>query len=386
MNTENKISNENKASEGILPLIQSINDHSEEIRALKQRINDCDLYETAQIYLIETLGYTQLQAQEVVDGLKKGLEDYAAKRKEAEENETCLETNIKDALSGYPADERMTILVNILTALQANSPSIADNIESLRNANSSLPEEDLIKDIVNALDGLPFASVVEAVGKEIDQSTMAQLDSLREMMTDEYKLAAALHLYIAQQQGTLNAGDDECRLPPEMIGAMTGASIDALIATDDLKNNRIDLKMWQRIIKYILGAVLLVSICLLTAVAMLGISLPILYLTGVLFGGGTLSLIIGSLLLIVPCMYINGLHDSLLDYSSEKLSGVYDRVMVRLTEMTKNFKAKVKAYLSKNKAVADENATDTRSETADTNKQENDRALTDDSNLTPSLA
>ena len=379
-----KMENQINSYENIKSIVETIKANSAAISDLRRNISGGDMSEAAQIYLMDTLGYTQLQAQEVIEDLQKGLNNYAARREAIEEDETAFETSIKDTLTAYSPQERMDILVNILTAFQLTDPSNSDkNVEELRSVNLSLSEDELIQAIMDSLGGLPFASVIETVGKEIDPTALASLEEMREIMSDEYKLTAALQIYIAQQQGKLNLSDDEMQLSPEIIGAMTGASIDAIIATNDLNNNRIDLKKWQRILKYILGALLVIALSALSALAILSVCFGIMHLTMSVFGTGILAIVLGGFALLVFSFWACNVQDKAMDYAMEKMSKVYDKVIVRLTELANNLRSKIKAYMEKDKTTAPENAEDNAQIAG---SLDNEQSLDNDITAAPALA
>lgn len=359
----------------IQSLVETLKADYAAISELKGKISGGNISEAAQIYLMDVLGYTQLQAEEVVEDLKKGLDNYAAQRKAIEEDENALEANIKNSLSGYSPQERMEILVNILTAFQLTDPSNSEkDVESLRSDNLSLSEDELIQAIINSLGGLPFTAVIETVGKEFDTTALASLEEMREIMSDEYKLTAALQIYIAQQQGKLNLSNNGMQLSPEIIGGMTGASIDAIIATNDLQNNRIDLKKWQRILKYIMGALFIITLSAISAMAILSIGLGIIYLTFSVFGTGILATILCGIALAAFCIWACQIQEKSAEYLMDKMSKVYNKAIVRLTELVNNLRDKIKAYLNKDKASATENAeTEGNQQNADTtDRQENE--------------
>lgn len=369
------------------PAIDAIRVNFAAMSELKNKGSNTSMTELVQMYLMDALGYTQLQAQEVIDELKTGLKRYEFQRQALEDDPSALPNSIKNSLAAYSAQERINILTNILTALQLGESTNSDkDVESLCQANASLSEDELIQAVINALDGLPFASVVETVGKTLDNDTLASLEDMRKMMTEEYKLAAAIQLYIAQQQGKLNFGKDGAQLPPETIGAMTGASIDAINATYDLHNNHIDLKKWQRILKYILGSLFVVALCVLSVVAIISLNLGLYYIILSIFGIGMLSTILSTIAMIAFCFKACQWHDEAFDNAVRKMSGVYDKVIRKLTEWTNILRAKIAAFTRKNKqhAPAETQSEDKEQANCGTNGQSTD--LVDGGLAAPALA
>lgn len=333
--------------------IDAIHTNVEAINEIKVKGNNTSMTEAMQMHLMDIFGYTQIQAQEVIEMLTKGLSHYSTQRQTIENTPSALQNSIRENLSLYSNQERIDILVNILTALQmVDSTNENKDIESLRQDNTSLTEDELILAVINTLDGLPFLSVVETVGKELDQDSIVKLEGMRDMMTDEYKLAASVHLYIVQQQGKLNLGDGNELLSPEIIGAMTGAAIDAIIATEDFQNGRIDLKKWQRILKYILGALFVVSFCVLSVLAIASVNMTLVSTIMSIFGAGMISGFLSIIAMIAFCFKASQWYEEASDYAMEKMSGIYDKVITKLTDWADLLRSKIEAFIAESKQSA----------------------------------
>jgi len=348
--------------------VDAIRANIEAINAIRATAQDMPMAEAAQILLIERYNLSQAEAQEIVEQLSGGLADYNTQRAAAENSEDFIKSRIIAATESLSPEDRTTALSRLLTALELtnNKETSQEEIDSLVRANAMLSDEDLINAIAEAYQGLNLEAIIGQVTNESLDTEMVQKIADTAALNDaEYRLAAALQLYIAQREGRFTiSGEDAPQIDPTTLGAMAGAGIDAYIASIDLHEGRITLEKWQRIMKWILGGLFAVAMFLFVTVALAysvgTLALAIFYALGTGF-------VIYLLTMIATVLLISWISPRLVDAQAwilEKLSPIYDKVIVKLTEWFHIIKAKVAQWFEASKNwVAEKTAATTPAQT-----------------------
>lgn len=334
--------------------VETLHANIEAINAIRANAQDMPMAEAAQILLIERYNLSQPEAQEIVEQLSAGLEDYNAQRVAAETSDDFIRTRIIDATQSYSPADRTTALARMLAALELTSNKDASQaeIDALVAANAALSDDELIDAITEAYQGLNIESILgEVVNDSLDAEMVRKIADTAALREPEFRLAAALQLYIAQREGSFNVADDTDtpQIDPTTLGAMAGAGIDAYVAAIDLHEGRIDLQKWQTIMKWILGGLLTAAMYLFVIVA-LAYSVGTLAVTVWLaLGSGLVVYILTMLATILLMSWISPKMFEGCNWILSKLSPVYDKTIVKLTEWFNILKEKIARWVEASK-------------------------------------
>lgn len=314
-----------------------IRDNFEAIISIKNSAANISIDEVAQIILMEKYSMSQLEAEEIVKQLHQGLADYSEHLHASEtDSEVAFLNEVENATSALSEKERKEALENLLTVLQLSSNSCVDDNTIAENLsiNKSKSEDEIISEIRGLINNLPFATLINKLRQNISPESVATLRKTIETSSEEFRMATALQLYILQREGTLKVHDDNITdsIDPHTLGGVAGAAIDMIIATDDLNNGDISLEKWQVIVKYILGALFAISLYLLLSVIMFVTSLAIIDVVAAIFGLGPIAIILGLISSIFFCTVMTYKSCEACEWSLDKLSPIYDKVIVKVTE------------------------------------------------------
>ncbi|GEM_PF-2314117 len=326
----------------------------EAINAIRATAQDMPMAEAAQILLIERYNLSQPEAQEIVEQLTAGLEDYDTQRVAAETSDDFIRERIADATQSLSPADRTTALARMLAALEltTNKNASQAEIDAIVAANAALSDDELIDAITEAYQGLNVESILgEVVNESLDTEMVRKIADTAALRDPEFRLAAALQLYIAQREGSFNIADEAetPRIDPTTLGAMAGAGIDAYVAAVDLHEGRIDLNKWQTIMKWILGGLLTAAMYLFVIVA-LAYSVGTLAVTVWLALGS--GLVVYVLTLLATLLLMSWLSPKMFEgcnWILSKLSPVYDKSIVKITEWFNILKEKIARWAEASK-------------------------------------
>jgi hypothetical protein len=331
----------------------SINNSIEAIKKLRENCGTADIYEVAQGLLMDKFKLSQTEASEIVEDLKSGIESYTTLYKKMGENpEEVVKENIISATSSMNKEEKVRYLASMLSALElAATPDLSQEmVENKLNSNLQKNEEELIDETVKALGSLPLETLSQTI-EQLDSNTIKEIAKAIEMNTTEFRFFAALQLYITQREGTIKLSDADVKLTPSMIGALSAGAVDAILATSALKEGEINLERWQEIVKFICGVLFAIAVTGLTVVGLVLLTLPIMDIIWSIFGVGIMAMVMFSLIFIPLTWYGTDKATDAMIWMLEKLDPIFDKVIVRLTEVIKNTYEKilewVKAYYKK---------------------------------------
>jgi hypothetical protein len=269
-----------------------------------------------------------------------------------ENPEEVVKENIISATSSMNKEEKVRYLASMLSALElAATPDLSQEmVENKLNSNLQKNEEELIDETVKALGSLPLETLSQTI-EQLDSETIKEIAKAIEMNTTEFRFFAALQLYITQREGTIKLSDADVKLTPSMIGALSAGAVDAILATSALKEGEINLERWQEIVKFICGVLFAIAVTGLTVVGLVLLTLPIMDIIWSIFGVGIMAMVMFSLIFIPLTWYGTDKATDAMIWMLEKLDPIFDKVIVRLTEMIKNTYEKilewVKAYYKK---------------------------------------
>ena len=193
--------------------VEAIKKHGEEFDAIRKEGSNLSIEEIAQKLIIDKFGDAQIEAEEIVNDLKKGLANFDAqfnKNKETEKINVkeCLEEATKDNTD----EERKNCYVNILTAIELlNAKELSeDDVNAKLAENAELSEEELlakIEDVMNST--ISLDSLAEKVKEGLSSDTLSQLAKEIELNKDDYRFMAAVWLYVEQREGNLKLSDSD---------------------------------------------------------------------------------------------------------------------------------------------------------------------------------
>lgn len=342
--------------------------------------------EAGQMIIMETCNVPQIEAEEIINDLKKGLDDFDTRfNKNKEAGKINVIEYLKEAINGKSEEESKEFLVNILSTIELlDDEEIAPNKFDAKIAeNSRFSNDELISKIEVAInDKMTLDTVANGVKNGLDLNA---LSGIKFKLDKENRLLIAVMLYVEQYNGNIKLSpEQEIKLPATVIGALAGASAEILAATDDLKNGEIDLTQWQKILKYALGALLMMALLVLAFTVVAGIGLAVASLMAGIFGWGVISVILA---LAVSIYIISKLTEKANDMISgilEKFADFYNNYIGVATERVKSWIAAVKEWINRLKTKAASHDTAGKPQNADENTSRQSAPINqDDTDMSP---
>lgn len=345
-----------------------LSSNTEAIETLRKNKEGVDLFEAAQMFLIDKYHLSQTEACEVVTDLKAGVEEYQAALASVEANSAnTIREAIEKSIDTLSDEEQTRYLASMLTALQLASSLACDQkaIDEAIKANSNETNDVLIEKIVIALDTLPLASVAEAAQTLNAETIKAVADAISKNTTD-YRLMAAIQLYAAQREDLLKLHDTQTPLSPKVIGALASASVDAMLTTSELHDKKITLAKWQVIMKYILGSLFVVACSYVAVLAITAVAMSVMVAIWSVIGTSIIAIIV-SFAMILPILKYGMDHaiEGMMNVV-EWLSPIYDKVVLTVTNWVVNVFNAIKSWLKTVSHTAKEEQCETQDATATT--------------------
>lgn len=282
--------------------VEAIKKHGEEFDAIRKDNSNLSVEEAAQKLIIDKFGDAQIEAEEIVNDLKKGLNDFDTQLNKNKASETInVKESLEEATKSNTAEERMNCYVNILTTLELlNVKELSeDDVNTKIAENSKLSEEALLAKIENVMNSsISLDSLAEKVKDGLNSEIISQLAKEIELNKDEYRFMAAVWLYIEQREGNLKLSDSDFAISAEQLGILAGASVEAIINNNALNEGTIDLTTWQKIIKWIIGALIGLFLAYYAVLFVTNIGLLTMSLILTILGTGTISLFFSTIVAI----------------------------------------------------------------------------------------
>ena len=336
--------------------INAIKAHEAVIKSMKEKTADTGLEDVAQELLMEKFGISQIEAEEIVTDLLKGIKTFDNQYKTAVEQEKMsVAAQLSEITKDMGDGEKTVCYANILTALQLldNDTVARDIVEERQKENAKKSIEELTSEIEALFNNnIALETLAEVVQSNVDKAALSKIAKNIEMKKDEYRFLTALWLYIDQREGNIQFAESDIKLPATSLGVLAGASIEALIATNDLNEGKIDLKRWQVIMKWILGTAFIFGVLVLTAYAGAIVGLSVIGLFMSVFGISLLSFIAALVLAVGLCWCLG---DAIAD-STEKLlnylSIIYDKYIVIATQKASKWIVALKEWVNKTRQKA----------------------------------
>lgn len=357
--------------------VEAIKKHGEEFDAIRKEGSNLSIEEIAQKLIIDKFGDAQIEAEEIVNDLKKGLAYFDAqfnKNKETEKINVkeCLEEATKDNTD----EERKNCYVNILTAIELlNAKELSeDDVNAKLAENAELSEEELlakIEDVMNST--ISLDSLAEKVKEGLNSETLSQLAKEIELNKDDYRFMAAVWLYVEQREGNLKLSDSDFAISAEQIGTLAGASVEAIITNNALNEGKIDMATWQKVMKWIIGAAIGLFLAYGCFLVVANVSLLATSLILSILGSGTFAIFLSLAVAIYVAWKSSDIMaegwmmvmEAYLDFYNKHIAGITAKVASWITALKTwfaNLADKAKSVVSGNKNQTETQQTESNNE------------------------
>lgn len=327
--------------------VKAMSESQEEIKNLREQAKVEPINEVVQRYLMDKLDMTQIEAEEVCNDIQQGITEFDSQfAANSASEKVILREKLESVIKDMEEETRVKYLSGILTAFQiAQQQELsAEEVTSLQESNAKLSVEDLISKIETQFnDNFSVENLAEFVNTNVDASAIIDLAHQIDMSKEEYRFLAAAILCVGQHTGKVKLSEEP--IPASLLGALASAGVETLSLTGELKEGKIDLKRWQTVLKWILGALV---VCALGVAAIVLVSLFTASLVDVIFtllGAGFLGMFVTSIISVFVAWntseYLLGNLPKLLDL----LASVYDQYIEPVTQKVKNWAAIVKGWI-----------------------------------------
>lgn len=335
------------SNETLNAAVKAMSESQEEIKNLREQAKVEPINEVVQRYLIDKLDMSQSEAEEVCNDIQQGITEFDSQfAANSASEKAILREKLESVIKDMEEENRVKYLSGILTAFQVAQQQelSAEEVTSLQESNAKLSVEDLISKIETQFnDNFSVENLAEFVNTNVDASAIIELAHQIDMSKEEYRFLAAAILCVGQHTGKVKLSEEP--IPASLLGALASAGVETLSLTGELKEGKIDLKRWQTVLKWILGALV---VCTLGVAAILLLSLFTASLVDVIFtllGAGFLGMFVTSIISVFVAWntseYLLGNLPKLLDL----LASVYDQYIEPITQKVKNWAVIVKGWI-----------------------------------------
>lgn len=335
------------SNETLNAAVKAMSESQEEIKNLREQAKVEPINEVVQCYLMDKLDMTQSEAEEVCNDIQQGITEFDSQfAANSASEKAILREKLESVIKDMEEETRVKYLSGILTAFQVAQQQelSAEEVTSLQESNAKLSVEDLISKIETQFnDNFSVENLAEFVNTNVDASAIIELAHQIDMSKEEYRFLAAAILCVGQHTGKVKLSEEP--IPASLLGALASAGVETLSLTGDLKDGKIDLKRWQTVLKWILGALV---VCALGVAAIVLVSLFTASLVDVIFtllGAGFLGMFVTSIISVFVAWntseYLLGNLPKLLDL----LASVYDQYIEPITQKVKNWATIVKGWI-----------------------------------------
>ena len=336
------------SNETLNAAVKAMDGSQTEIQKLREQAKNEPISEVVQRYLMDKLNMTQSEAEEICNDIQQGISEFDAQFAANSSTEKVnLREKLESVIENMEEEKRVKYLSGILTAFQVaqQQEMSPEEISSLQEANAKRSVEELIDEIENLFDeNFSVEKLAEFVDANVDATAIAELARQIDMSKEEYRLLAAAILCVGQHNGSVKLSDEP--IPASLLGALASAGVETIKLTGDLKEGKIDLKQWQVVLKWILGAI--VS-CALGCVAIMMIS----FMAGVIadfvltiFGTGLLAVFAALAITLYLSWDFTKYTVDGIAYLLEVLADVYDQYVEPVTQKVKKWVAVVKKWFT----------------------------------------
>ena len=171
--------------------VEAIKKHNEEFEAIREDGSNLSIEETAQKLIVDKFGDAQIEAEEVVKDLKKGLANFDALYKQNKETDKInVVEHLQEATKNNTEEERKNCYVNILTAIELlnNNELSEDDVNAKLAENAELSTAELLEKIEEVMNStISLDSLVDNVKDGLNSEMLSQLAQAVELNKDDYR-------------------------------------------------------------------------------------------------------------------------------------------------------------------------------------------------------
>ena len=361
-------------------VVEAIKKHGEEFDAILKEGANLLIEEIAQKLIIDKFGDAQIEAEKIVNDLKKGLANFDTQFNENKSNEAInVKECLKNATQHNTEEERKNFYVNILTAIELlNTKDLSeDDVKAKLEENKELSEVELLARIDDEMNlTISLDSLAKKVKDGLNSANLSQLAKEIELRKDDYRFMVAVWLYVEQRDGNLKLSDSDFGISAEQIGILAGASIEVIITNNALNEDKIDMATWQKVMKWIIGAAIgLFLACGCFCVAA-NVSLCFMCWILSILGSGTCAIFLS----FVVALYVawmsseiifagwSMIMETYLDFYNEHIAGITAKV----TSWIDALKTWFENLIDKEKSVVSSNEDQMETQQTEMNNEEQD--------------
>lgn len=321
------------SNETLNAAVKAMNESQAEIAQLRMQIKTEPIADVVQHYMIDNLTFTQSEAEEVYNEICQGIAEFDNQLvANAETGKANLRIKLEDVTKDMPEADKVQYLGGILTAFQLAEQNLKqEEVTAIIETNTKRTAEELIAEIETAFNGkISVEALAEFVDKNVDAQSVIELAEQIGMSKDEYRILASTILYVNQQNGSVKLSDEP--IPASMLGSLVGAGVETIQLTADLKEGKIDLKRWQTVLKWILGAMLTCTLGFIAVGLATFLAGTISYSLLTLLGTSFLAIIAASVITFYVCWNLSERSFSGIVALLGVLSGLYDQYIEPTTQ------------------------------------------------------
>lgn len=329
--------------------IEATDKYFNDYRAILKENPNLPVEEVCQMIVMKECNVPQIEAEDIVNDLKKGLAEFD---KQLRKNEATEKINVAEqlaeAIKGKTGEDEKIYLANILTVVQLldEKEVSQEKLQERMKENIALPVEDLLAAIEREMNHkVSLESLAEDVKNGLDLGVLSALSKKNEFNKEENRLLTAILLYVEQKKGNIKLMDSGLELPATAIGSLAGASIEALIATKDMKDGKMSMERWQKIMKWILGALLGVILAFASIFIVAGIGSGIAVLIWSIFGTGVISIILSMAVAVYVISKLSNKAADVWESFMQKYFEFYNQHIVGITAKVSAWIAAIRAWV-----------------------------------------
>lgn len=334
------------SNETLNSAVKAMNESQAEILKLREQVKNVPVNEVAQRYLMDKLSVTQSEAEEICNDIQQGISEFDTQfATNLSTGKVNLRERLESVTESMDEEKRVKYLSGVLTAFQVaqQQEMSSQEISALQEENAKYSVEELINRIENLFDEkLSVEKLAEFVDTNVDATAIVELARQIDMSKEEYRFLAATILCVGQHNGSVKLSDEP--IPASLLGSLASAGVAAIKITGDLKEGKIDLKRWQVVLKWILGALVCCALCCAAIIVMCLLAGAIADVIFTVLGTGFLAILAASAILFylswnVSQHTVDGIFSLL-----EVLSGIYDQYIEPITQKVNGWFVAVKEW------------------------------------------
>lgn len=334
------------SNETLNSAVKAMNESQAEILKLREQVKNEPVNEVAQRYLMDKLSVTQSEAEEICNDIQQGISEFDAQfATNLSTGKVNLRERLESVTESMDEEKRIKYLSGVLTAFQVaqQQEMSSQEISALQEENAKYSVEELINRIENLFDEkLSVEKLAEFVDTNVDATAIVELARQIDMSKEDYRFFAATILCVGQHNGSVKLSDEP--IPASLLGSLASAGVAAIKITGDLKEGKIDLKRWQVVLKWILGALVCCALCCVAIIVMCLLAGAIADVIFTVLGTGFLAILAASAILFylswnVSQHTVDGIFSLL-----EVLSGIYDQYIEPITQKVNGWFVAVKEW------------------------------------------